>query len=232
MAKLFQMTELEETQPNIFHIHIDALNISKKLYEYATKKLNFYDSDFNGHPEGYMHFEPNRHLTLKIDTKEEFQEKWDVLLENTSTSDLKGYLEAEYIPTDEFIPYKEYIDLPIPFKIERRRLNGSEDEQFRQTEIHLTMEKDKSHPDLIKKLMDSGLYGAYLPKDRGTFLVLTIQGFVKDIVPLSEILTDFIKKSGGAYLCTIKEERAIRYKLFDIGPADLPEIANEITYTL
>ncbi|QHI35775.1 hypothetical protein IMCC3317_11230 [Kordia antarctica] len=224
------MNGIEKTQPNIFHIHIDALEMSKELYDYVTKELRFYDSDFNGHPEGYVHFEPKRHMTLKLDTKEEYIEVWKKLESYTKAKDLKGYLEAEYIPIDDFIPYNEYRDIPVPFKIKRRRLTGEKNEEFRQTEIHLTMDKDKSHPDLLKKLLDSGLYGAYLPKDRGTFLVLTIQGFVKDIVQLCSVLKKYIEQSGGAYSCTIKEERAINYKLYGINETQLPEIAEEINY--
>jgi hypothetical protein len=224
------METQEQTQTGIFHIHIDAKNMDKELYDFAIKKLGFYDSNFNGHPEGYVHFEPDRHLTLKLETKQEFFDTWEKLENFTKSENIKGYIEGEYIPVDEFIPYTEYKDIPIPFSIKRRKLNGTKNEEFRQTEIHLTLEKDKSHPDLIKKLLDSGLYGAYIPKDRGTFLVLTIQGFVKDIVPLCNKLTEYIKKSGGAYLCTIKEERAIKYKLFNVGAEDLPEIADTITY--
>lgn len=224
------METIEKTQPDIFHIHIDAKHMDKKLYDFAIKELGFYDSDFNGHPQGYVHFEPDRHLTLKRKTKQEFFESWNRLEEFTTLENLKGYLEGEFIPIDEFIPFKEYKDIPVPFSITRRKLNGTKNEEFRQTEIHLTLEKDKSHPDLIKKLLDSGLYGAYIPKERGIFLILTIQGFVRDIVPLCEKLTGYIKESGGAYLCTIKEERAIKYKLFDIGAEDLPEIADTIIY--
>jgi len=224
------VNSIEKTQPGIFHIHIDALHMSKELYDFALKELQFYDSDFNGHPEGYVHFEPERHLTLKLNTKEEFFGAWNKLEQFTDGEKLRGYLEGEYIPVDDFIPYKEYKDIPVPFYIERRRLSGEEDEEFRQTEIHLTMDKDKSHPELMRKLLDAGLYGAYIPKDRGTFLVLTIQGFIKDIVPLTKVVREYIEESGGAYLCTIKEERAIKYKLFGVGADDLPEIAEKIIY--
>ncbi len=220
---------MEQTQPGIYHIHIDAINISQNLYDFVTKELKFYDSDFNGHPQGYKHFEPQKHLTLKLDTEREYIDCWNKLNNFAKQEDLKGYLEAEFIPKDDFIPYREYQDIPIPFKIKRRRLKN--EEKFRETEIHLTFEKNKSHPHLIRKLLESGLYGAYIPKDRGDFLVLTIQGFVKDIVPLHTEVKKYIEKSGGAYMCTLKEERAINYKLFGITCEDLPEIADKIIYT-
>ena len=66
----------EPTQPNIFHIHIDARNMPIELDKFALNELRFFDTDFNGHPEGYQHFEPNRHLTLKLKTKVEFNDVW------------------------------------------------------------------------------------------------------------------------------------------------------------
>jgi hypothetical protein len=92
------------------------------------------------------------------------------------------------------------------------------------------MEKTQSHPDLMKKLLDSGLYGAFIPKTDGEFLVLTIQGFIKDIVPLIEKIREFLTKSGGAHRCTIKEERAIAHNLYNINSQELPEIASTINY--
>ncbi|RYU89461.1 hypothetical protein EWM62_14160 [Mucilaginibacter terrigena] len=222
---------MELTQPNIFHIHIDAKKMPQLFDEFAIKELGFYDTDFNGHPEGYQHFEPIRHLTLKVKTKEDFSEIWDKLeLKTNEHPDFVGYLEGEFIPKDEYIPYKEFTDHPVPFKIERRVLSGSEKEAFRQTEFHLTMEKSQSSPVLMKRLLDSGLYGAYIPKKDGEFLVLTMQGFIKDIVPLYEILKSYILKTGGAYRCTIKEERAIKFKMYGIASVDLPEIAGNIQY--
>ena len=221
---------VEKTQPKIFHIHSDAKHISNELYRYAVNDLKFVDTDFDGHPEGYVHFEPEKHLTLKLKTKGEFQSTWEKLEKITDRSEFKGYLEGEFIPFDEYIPHKSYTDIPVPFKIKRRRLKGTKGEQFRQTEIHLTFEKDSSHHDLIKKLLDSGLYGAYIPKKDGTFIVLTMQGYIKDIEKLYPVIKQYLLDSGGAYRCTLKEERAIDFKLYGINVEDLPEIAEKIDY--
>src|SRR5688500_1733682 len=95
----------ENTQPGIFHIHIDAQNMPAVLDEFSIK-LGFENSDFNGHPKGYPHFEPKRHLTLKVRTKEEFNIIWKKLeCKVNECSDFKGYLEGEFVPSDEFIPY-------------------------------------------------------------------------------------------------------------------------------
>ncbi len=222
---------MEPTQPGIFHIHIDARSMPVSLDEFALKEAGFIDTDFSGHPDGYQHFEPKRHLTLKLKTKDAFNKVWEQLEQKANeSSDFVGYLEGEFIPKDEYIPHKEFENIPVPFKVERRTLTGSEKEQFRQTEFHLTMEKTKSNPELMKRLLDSGLYGAYIPKRDGEFLVLTMQGFIKDIEPLYEQLKKYLLKAGGAYRCTLKEERAIRFKMYGVTSPDLPEIANIITY--
>lgn len=222
--------EIEQTQPGIFHIHIDAQQMTKRLYDFAVNQLAFYDSDFNGHPEGYVHFEPKRHMTLKLENRDEFFLAWNELESFVDGDEFNGYIEGEYIPFDEFIPFREYKNIPIPFTIDRRKLSGEQGEEFRQTEIHITMEKDKSHPQLMKRLLDAGFYGAYIPKPRGTFLVLTMQGFIKEITPLYTAVKEYIEESGGAYMCTIKEERAIRHKLYGLESNNLPEIASKVVY--
>lgn len=228
---MIDKNKIEETQPKIFHIHIDARRMPKGLEVFAIQELGFYDTDFSGHPEGYQHFEPKRHLTLKVKTKEEFNDIWAILEKKADDSkDFVGYLEGEFIPEDEFIPYTEFKDIPVPFRIERKTLSGSEKEEFRQTEFHLTMEKENSNPALVNRLLESGLYGAYIPKKDGEFLVLTMQGFIKDIVPLYNKLREYLFEAGGAYRCTIKEERALRFKMYGIVSSDLPEIAGKILY--
>jgi len=221
---------VEPTQPNIFHIHIDAQQMPEDLSRLARQQLGFCDTNFSGHPEGYIHFEPKQHLTLKVRTREEFDTAWSKLEDMASRPDFVGYLEGEYIPVDDFIPYKPFVDLPVPFRIQRRRLTGAEQEQFRQTEFHLVYKKDESDPRLTEKLLQAGLYGAFIPKKDGEFVVLTMQGYLKDVGPLVKALKKYIEEAGGAYRCTLKEERAIKHRLFGIGTADLPEIADRIEY--
>ena len=108
----------EPTQSNIFHIHIDATYFPLELETFALRELDFVDTDFSGHPEGYVHFEPKRHLTLKLNTKQEFVEVWGKLEKKADEcSDFVGYLEGEFIPKDEFIPYKPYHDEPLTFNV-------------------------------------------------------------------------------------------------------------------
>jgi len=226
---------MEQTQPNIFHIHVDGRRMPADLGRMMLEELGFYDHHFIGHPGGYQHFEPNYHLTRKlaagsIDQRaREFKEIWKKLEALVSGTDFVGYLEGEFIPTDIVFPEKPYDDsIAVPFLIERRRLRDGEN--FRESEIHLVMDKDKSHERLITKLLDSGLYGAFLPKKDHTAVVLTMQGYRADILPLRDALVEYLNRAGGVVRGTIKEERAIKYELLGIKPSELPEIAGRVVY--
>jgi hypothetical protein len=220
----------EPTQPNIFHIHIDAQRMPETLSRDVRDQLGFSDTNFSGHPPGFAHFEPTQHLTLKVNTRDEFFSIWSKLEAMISREDFVGYLEGEYIPVDDFIPYKDFVDVPVPFLIHRRRLSGADRETFRQSELHLVYKKEGSDPRLTERLLQAGLYGAYIPKKDGDFVVLTMQGYLKDIGRLAEVLKQYVEEAGGALRCTLKEERAIKHKLFGIGSTDLPEIADHVEY--
>lgn len=220
----------ERVQPKIYHIHIDAKEIDRGIYEYAVNELNFWDSAFDGHLREFDYALPNKHLTLKVKKKKIFEERWRLLEEKCKEGHYIGYLEGEYIPVDELIPYKEYTGAEIPFKISRRKLDPAKGEEFRQTEIHVTFKKEESSEELINKLMDSGFYGINVPKKDGVFVCFTAQGYVRTINKLRKRLTSFLVENGGAYRCTIKEERTVHYSLFDIDQEDLMEIVDSIEY--
>lgn len=137
----------------------------------------------------------------------------------------------EYIPHDEVLPERDYDhSVPFPFRVERRRLRGTPEEQFRESEVHVVLDKDASNRHLIENMLRAGLYGAYLPKQGYTALVLTMQGFRRDIQPLYKALMQYLHEAGGIVRGTIKEEIAIRHQLIGITSQELPEIADRVVY--
>lgn len=40
----------------------------------------------------------------------------------------------------------------------------------------------------------------------------------------------YLEENGGAFRCTIKEERTMNYALYGVGPEDLMEIVDEVEY--
>ncbi|PCI20916.1 hypothetical protein COB64_01525 [Candidatus Wolfebacteria bacterium] len=222
---------IEKTNPGVFHIHIDSTTTSEDLHKRAQGELSFISHDFTGHPDGYEHFEPTAHSSLVLNTKEEFSLIWEQLrfMIEAEGKDFVGYIEGEYIPNDIFIPYKPIkLFFPPPFMVTRRRLSA--DENFRQTEFHLVLDYDNSDERVIKGLLEIGLYGALLEKKDHTAIVLTMQGFIRDIHPLQAVVEKYLREVGGVVRCTIKEERAIRNQLFNMNVGDLPKIAYEVTY--
>ena len=216
---------------HMYHIHIDGKKMPDELCSEYQHFFKFSPAGFIGSPSGYPAFTPRYHLTRKISHKTEFESVWAEIEKLTfSRSDFRGYIEGEYIHVHKKIEEKPYSPTQVPFKIRRRLLTGNIGEEFRQTEVHLSMDKDKSNPELIKNLLDAGLFGGYLPKKDHTAIIFTAQGFRKDIVVLVEMIEDFIQRSGGAIHCSMKEEIAVKYLLVGITQADLPEVVDCVEY--
>lgn len=195
-----------------------------------ARALGFIEGGFCGDPEGTTGYGPSHFLTFKTTNGEIFKTVWGEVTKLAYATGMRGYHEGEYVREEWIIPEKKYLDVPVPFRIATRHLAGLPDEGFRQTELHLTMHKDVSDQRLVKKLFDAGLYGSYLTKKDGIYLVLTMQGFIKDIGPLIVSLHQYLLEAGGASRCSLKEERAIRYTLFGISEQDLPKIAASVVY--
>ncbi len=222
--------EIEKTQPRIYHIHLDTDTKSKKLHQKIQLELGFHAHHFTGHPEGYMHFEPTSHSSIKLPSRAKFNEIWKRATKLVEAEKrVVGYLEGEFIPVDIAIPFNPVARyFPPPFKIKRRKLDPSRGEKFRETEFHLVMDAKESDQRVIRGLYDAGLYGAYLEKSSYGAVVLTIQGHRKLIKPLIGEVICYLNEVGGVKRCTIKEEQALANELFRKKVSSLPEIIDSI----
>lgn len=234
---LIESTLEETVQLGIFHIHIDSrvnLGDKTKLFDHLQQELGFYYTNFSGHPHGYASITtPYPHLTLKLIDKREFKDRWERVAKSCRDYDFAGYIEGEVIPLDELVPSAPYLEgIPAPFTLKKRVLRGPPHEEFRDIEIHLTMDADNSHPNVISHLLDAGFSGAYMPKRRGDLeyrtIILTAQGFQNTIRPLVDLLRDYLLKVGGVQRGTIKVEKVLKYELFHMDYTQLPPIVEEI----
>jgi hypothetical protein len=139
-----------------FHVHIDAQELDKRFEHYLTHALGFWHSDFSGHPEGIEHYEPPHHLTQKVATSKEFKELFDRVVENAKAPQaMTGYIEGEFIALDQDLPQRPFDPaVPVPFSLQRRFLPAG---QFRETEVHVTLDRDRSHPQLLGNLLEMGV---------------------------------------------------------------------------
>src|SRR3954465_6994459 len=120
-----------------FHIHIDAMQLDPDFESYLLSELGFWRSDFSGHPEGQQQYEPNHHLTRKTSDARVFRELFGQVVDQASKGDqMVGYIEGEFIPTDEDIPAKPFdASVAVPFRLHRGTLPRG---AFRENELHIT----------------------------------------------------------------------------------------------
>ena len=214
---------MQQTRSATWHLHVDGMQSSPAFQDWC-RAAGFIHANFCGHPAGYEHFEPVDHWTRKFDSRQKFESAFEQACERAKLDGFVGYLEGEYIARVIEIPDRPFIEHPPPFRLERRRLR--DEEKFRQGEFHLTFDADASDPRRTAQLLEAGLYGAYEVKGDGRrYLVLTMQGYMRDITRMSDSLEAFLNEVGGLVRARLKVERAIAWQLFGITPAQLPPIA-------
>jgi hypothetical protein len=211
-----------------FHIHVDAQTLSEEFESYLTDGLGFWRSDFSGHPEGVEHFEPPHHLTKKVSSGAQFRADFDRLVAYAEEHrPMKGYLEGEFIALDEDLEERPFdASVAPPFRLETASLP---DGRFRESEIHVVLDRDRSDPRLIESLMRMGLFTAYMTKPYGTAQVFTAQGSKARVQEILPALTRYLRRAGGAVNCSVKEERVAAWWLSGAG-LRLPPIIDKVVW--
>jgi hypothetical protein len=198
---------------SVFHIHVDAQEMSAELELFLIGQLKFWNSDFSGHPPGALHFETPRHLTWKstdaATAKLTFTTLTDYLEANPGC--ITGYVEGEYIPVDIDLPAIPFNpEIAVPYHLELGSLAPG---KFREDEIHITLDRDKSDPRLLTALRSMGFFSAWMEKPQNSVEIFTAQG---DRSHIQKVLADmqiYLQAAGGAVGGSIKEERIIRWWL-------------------
>jgi hypothetical protein len=177
--------------------------------KFVVRDLGFWESDFEGHPEGQPGYEPAHHLTLKLEDGRSLRDAFRQIVAAASAAEgaLRGYIEAELVAFDEKIDARPF-DRKVhpPFLIERSNLPLG---TFRESELHITLDRDASSPELVRALHGMGLFSAYLRKSYGNAQVFTVQGSRKGIAGIAPQLLSYLRRAGGAVECTVKEERIV-----------------------
>jgi hypothetical protein len=141
---------------------------------------------------------------------------------------MKGYIEGEFVPLDRDLAPRPFdASVPVPFKLQRGFLPPG---TFRETEVHITLDRDRSEPRLLWNLLEMGLFAAYLPKTYGTAVIFTAQGSRAHIDALLPSLTAYLERAGGAVECSIKEERIAHWWMSE-PDLPLPPVVESIQWT-
>jgi hypothetical protein len=192
----------------LFHIHVDAAWVSPEFEIFLKRELRFFRTDFVGADGGKT--EPFNHLTLKTRNSRVFRSAFArVVAYAQSHEAMAGYVEGEVISLDEAFVWSPHDpNVPVPFKLEMTSLSPK---TFRESEFHLTLCPERTDPRLLQKLTEMGLLMIYMPKSWGIALVYTAQGKRDLIRSLVLHLSAFLKKAGGAAMCSLKEERVANW---------------------
>jgi hypothetical protein len=210
-----------------FHIHVDVHEMAGQ-FESFLHQLKFSNTDFSGHPDGALHFETPKHLTYKTKDITAFRSTFDAIVAELETAPhlLEGYVEGEYLPIDldiEAMPFDPEVKIPCQWD-----LGVLAPGTFREDELHITLDKDRSDPRLIQDLRSMGFFSAYMEKPYGTAQILTVQGTRRTIKTLLASLIPYLKNAGGSVRCSIKEEQVIRWWASS-NSVKFPPVAQSVT---
>jgi hypothetical protein len=100
---------------------------------------------------------------------------------------------------------------------------------FRECEVHIVMDADRSDPRLLEYLSRIGMFSAYMQKPYGRAIVFTAGGNKAMIDPLGRGLLSYLANAGGTIHGSIKEERIIGYWL-SAQSLKLPPVVNQIDW--
>ena len=120
--------------------------------------------------------------------------------------------------------YREGVE--IPFRVASSPIARGD---FRETEIHITLDRDRSDPRLLAALTEMGFFSAFMNKSYGVAQIFTVQGSRQQIDALLPRLVKYLEACGGAVNCSVKEERVARWWLSDPGVV-LPPVISEIAW--
>jgi len=190
-----------------FHIHVDALELDNTFEHFLVDQMGFWRSDFEGHPEGSPGFEPPHHLTYKAGDSLQYRRAFDDVVKaaQASADSMNGYVEGEFVASDEDIPWKPFDpSVRVPWTIASGVIEPG---RFRESELHITMARAGTSPDLVGALRGMGFFSAYLRKSFGSAEVFTVQGSREDIAAVAPSLRQFLHDAGGAANCSLMEER-------------------------
>lgn len=186
-----------------FHLHVDCDRASPWLLE-ALEVAGYADGSFV-RPDGSQS-SPRYVRTLKVCDPKQFKReaRW---LTRTIQRDgqFVGFVETEVIVRRVSIARSATVLTPAPpFVAHVRKEPGG---RSKQADLHVSLCASESDPRIVSQLVQMGLSYAFLPKPWGSAAVFSLQGGRRIIAEAFSALEGFLRGSGGAARCSIKEER-------------------------
>ena len=172
-----------------FHIHINGSYILPFLINRCILEVGVRNVPFN-FSHGYSsRYAPHHHLSKKYSDIRKFKHDFDKLHYLLSNGDFEGYIEGEYVYLSENIgdiPLRSTDDFSF-------RLINSGCKAFRMSEVHLSLDFERSDKLLIDRLIGLGMFPCILPKVDYTAIMLSAQGNKKSIDKMTNWVHDTSK---------------------------------------
>jgi hypothetical protein len=194
-----------------FHIHVDCKSYHQGFADWIAGK-GFYPDNFLVVP-GMDGYEPVTHFTSKLDDPEVFRTLFAEIsnfLDTNPGHSIDGYLEGEVVVSDIEIPEAEFkpaVLVPVMCKVTPTPLGC-----FRESEIHISLDRDRSHANLRWNIQRMGFSPAYQKEEWGIKEIWTIQGSQIAIKTILQPVVDYLWSAGGGVKCKIREEQIARWK--------------------
>lgn len=188
-----------------FHIHFNLSWIDDNFKRTLLQDLGFSVDHFIV-PSGHTFTE---HLSKKLFTKNEFESMFQFISGKPSLpSFLEGYIEGECVAFEKKIPYKKYTkNIAFPLRVTKVPVGNA----HRQSEIHISMNKEDSSEIVKKNLLDIGFDRVSVIRKKGVKDVFTLQGSTKDMRIVLKNIVDYLTRVGGVVDCKVKEERTLAF---------------------
>jgi len=187
-------------------IHADLEGTCSPGFVAALKALGFYDDRFI-HPEGgRTPFVPLCHLTIRpangSEQRQLFQKARDLAI--SYGKEVEGYLESEVAHVISGFAEMEFNpSVRLLAKVETTFLPAG---CFREDEIHVQFDKDRTHPRIAQEFQGAGWRQAFCPEEYGTGDIWTVQGTRLQIEELLPMTLSYLNQVGGLASCAVRRE--------------------------
>jgi hypothetical protein len=212
----------------LYHLHIDAARLPESLMHWATQEAGFHCDDFphSFHINGEVL--NARHLTKYIydPNPVEIKNFCQIIKEKAETSDLLGFVQAEFIMDEQEWTGgpQDLSPIETPFKIKMRPLIPEKGENFKKHEIHVELEKKFSSEAVIRALKDCGFHIL----ETENYITFTCSGHPKELTAIRKKIADFLAPYESAIKGKIVHEATAFWSMHGMETNHLPEIVESV----
>jgi hypothetical protein len=198
-----------------FHIHINGITVDAEIASELVD-AGFTERPFLNNRPFQSQFTPRIHLSAHSDNALSFKKLFrtaKAILEQSPS--IVAYMEGEYVlrqmnlnSSESLLSTKSNCNIPFSFRLAPAM-------SWRQSEVHLTLNRERTSKQIHEQLLELGLYWTDIQKDDGVSTIYTAQGSKELIGQVYNHLKEYLTASHYSVVGKIKEERSLGYWISD-----------------